>query len=256
MTISFRLALMFSKFAFMNLHCFRKQLLPTLLLLLCAVAPLSAEQKYLTPGHPDGIALLAPPPMPGSPEYAADLASARAVSKGRTAEEEARAKNESLTIFNFAPAIGEFFQQGKFPKTETFFTELKPDIKATIDHVKTHWNRQRPYEVDSSLKFGKPEPSSSYPSGHSTVGMVQALLLAELFPEKREAILQIGRGIGWNRVVIGKHFPTDVHAGRVLAQAIVRELMASSSFQKDFAEVKAELQAAKDLATNQAVEKK
>jgi acid phosphatase (class A) len=46
-------------------------------------------------------------------------------------------------------------------------------------------------------------------------------------------------------VQIGKHFPTDVHAGRVLAQAIAREFLASPSFQKDFAELKAEVQAAR-----------
>ena len=73
---------------------------------------------------------------------------------------------------------------------------------------------------------------------------MQALLLAELFPEQKEAILEVGRQIGWDRVLIGKHFPTDVNAGRVLGQAIVRELLASPAFQHDLAEAKAEAQAA------------
>ena len=69
-------------------------------------------------------------------------------------------------------------------------------------------------------------------------------LLAELFPEKKEAILAIGRDIGWDRVLIGKHFPTDIYAARVLGQAIVRELLASPAFQRDFAAAKAEVRAA------------
>ena len=55
----------------------------------------------------------------------------------------------------------------------------------------------------------------------------------------------MGRQIGWDRVLIGKHFPTDVHAGRMLGKAIVRELLASPAFQQDLAAAKAEVQAAK-----------
>lgn len=198
--------------------------------------------QYLRPNHPDGIALLAPPPMPGSPDYKADLECARAVFKHRTPEAEAQAmKDAPLTIFNFTPAIGDFFQPGKFPKTEQFFKDIRPQVKAVIDAPKNHWQRHRPYEVDKSLTLGKAEPSFSYPSGHSTFGTLQSYLLAELFPEKRDAILQIGRNIGWDRVVIGKHFPTDVHAGRVLGQAIAEELLASPAFRRDFAELKAEI---------------
>ena len=220
-------------------------IIPLLFLLLCVAAPVFAADKYLSPNHPDSIALLAAPPAIDPVEQAADLASARAVFKARTPEEETRAKkNAKLTIFNFAPAIGEFFQPEKFPKTEEFFTNLKPEIRPVIDNVKNHWKRKRPYELDSTLSLGKPEPSFGYPSGHSTIGTIHALLLAELFPEKREAILEIGRNIGWDRVVIGKHFPSDVYAGRVLGQAVVREFLTSPAFQKDFADLKTEVQAA------------
>ena len=93
----------------------------------------------------------------------------------------------------------------------------------------------------------------SYEAGSDPVGAfgqsnvryyVYALLMAELFPEKKDAILAIGRDIGWDRVLIGKHFPTDVQAGRVLGQAIFREVSASAAFTQDLAEAKAEVQAA------------
>src|SRR4051812_6103505 len=91
----------------------------TLVLLAGIVAPVFAEERYIAPGKPDGIALLAPPPAPGSTEASADLASARAVFKARTSAEESRAtKDATLSIFNFSTAIGPSFQAGKFPKTE------------------------------------------------------------------------------------------------------------------------------------------
>ena len=217
----------------------------SLCLLLLLAAPLFAEGRYLAPGHPDGMAFLAPPPAAGSAEEAADLASARAVFQGRTPAEEARAiKDASLSIFLFTPAIGPCFQAGKLPKTEALFQQVREEIGEVINIPKNQWKRRRPYEMDEQLVFGRPEKSFGYPSGHATRGTVQALLVAELFPERKEAILAIGRDIGWDRVLIGKHFPTDIYAGRVLARAIVRELLASPAFQHDLAEAKAEVQAA------------
>lgn len=207
-----------------------------------SLAAVQAE-VYLKPNHPDGIALLAPPPVPNSAEQAADLATVKAVFKARSEQELARAnKGASLSIFNFETAIGPFFRPGQFPKMEAFFDDVKTNILDSINVPKKHWNRLRPYQLDPELIIGTPEINSSYPSGHSSKGTVQALLLAELFPEKREAILEMGRTIGWDRVLIGKHFPTDIYAGRVLGQAIVRELMANPHFQKNLEEVKKEIQ--------------
>jgi acid phosphatase (class A) len=216
------------------------------LCLLLAMAPaLLAETSYLSPGQPNGAALLASPPAPGSVEEAADLASARAIFKARTPDEEARAfKDASLSMFLFAPAIGPFFEPGKLPKTEALFQKVRKDIAAPLDKAKNNWQRRRPYQLDEQLSLGKPETSFGYPSGHSTRGTVYSLLMAELFPDKREAILAIGRTIGWDRVLIGKHFPTDIYAARVLGKAIMRELLANPAFQRDLAEAKAEVEAA------------
>src|SRR4051812_18272985 len=213
------------------------------LALLLLSSPLLAQAPYLAPGRPDGVALLAPPPEPGSAEETADLAVARAVFQGRTPEELYRAKKDyGLSLFLFAPAIGEAFQPGKFPKIEAVYAKVKASIGKAIDTSKNYWKRKRPYQLDPQLVLGDPEPSFSYPSGHSARGTVYALLVAEIFPEKKEGILAIGRTLGWDRVLIGKHFPTDIQAGRVLGQAIFRELSASPAFQSDLAAAKAEAQ--------------
>jgi acid phosphatase (class A) len=217
-------------------------------LLLRLVTPLLADDRYLALGHPDGVALLGPPPVPGSGEEAADLATVRLAFKGRTPEEELQAKkeDEKLSLSLFEPAIGPIFQSGKLPQTEALLKKMKKEMGEAVSVPKEHWKRLRPYQMDAELTFGRPEKSFSYPSGHSTWGTVHALVLAELFPEKRDAILAIGRNIGWDRVLVGKHFPTDVRAGRVLGQAIVREMLASPAFQHDLAAAKMEVQAAQN----------
>jgi acid phosphatase (class A) len=71
--------------------------------------------------------------------------------------------------------------------------------------------------------------------------MVYSLLLAEMFPEHGDAILAIGRQIGWHRVQLAMHYPTDIYAGRVLGQALVRHLKANHEFRRDFKRAKDEV---------------
>ncbi len=201
------------------------------------------ELHYLTPNRPDATTLLAPPPLPDSPEQAADLDEVRAVALAASPKEIAAARSEKeFGLFNFTPAIGDFFQPGRFPKTQAFLERVFSDDKIFVSQAKQYFNRPRPYIIDASLAAaGEPEKSMSYPSGHSTGSMVLALVLADLFPEKRDAIVAKARTIGWHRVQIARHYPTDIYAGRVFAQAIVREMKTNPQFQQDLAEAKAEI---------------
>lgn len=212
-----------------------------------AADSLGAEAPhYLPAGEPDSAALLAPPPLPDSAEQAADMAAVVAICHACTTNEAALAFGEKrFSIFSFAPAIGEFLQPGKVPKTEAFFQRLQKDAAAAADAAKDYWKRPRPFTVDPTLASGKLEKSFGYPSGHSTEATVLALVLADLFPSKRESIMAVGRDIGWHRVWIARHYPTDIYAGRVLAQAIVREMKSNPDFQRDFADAKSEVAAAR-----------
>lgn len=210
-------------------------------LLLFLAPQLWAQSGYLSAGSPDGVALLPPPPPPGSAEEAADLQTVRSVFKARTPAEEKRAfKDATLAFSLFAPIIGPEFESQKLPKTWALLQEVKKEIGAPIDTPKDFFKRRRPYVLDPQLALGKPEASFSYPSGHSIRGTVYSLLLAEIFPAHRDAILELGRDIGWDRVLIGKHYPSDVLAGRVLGQAIVREFRKNAQFERDLAQAKAE----------------
>jgi acid phosphatase (class A) len=222
------------------------------LLVVAVVAAVNARvialEHFLTANKPDVVSLLAPPPEAGSAEQAADLATTVAAHKHATKEEMARADAEEkkLGLENFTAAIGPTFQIDKLPKTQALLTRAQKEAEDVVDLGKEHWQRPRPYQVDpADLHHGsEKKPSFSYPSGHSTQATVLALLLAELYPERREAILAVGRQVGWDRVMLGRHYPTDIYAGRVLAQAIVRELHANPEFEHEFAAAKAEVDAA------------
>ena len=229
-------------------HSFHRGLVFVLLSLVLAATPLRAvdEQLHFLPaGKPDVVALLAPPPLPDSPEQAADLAEVQAVFHAAFSNDVAVAFSEKkFSIFNFTPAVGMFFQSNNLPKIATFFHQVQTDAEIVTDNAKDYYKRPRPFTVDPRLASGQLEKSFSYPSGHSTESMVLALVLTDLFPDKQDAIITEARAIGWHRVEIARHYQTDIYAGRVLAQAIVREMKASPDFQRDFAEAKAEVAAA------------
>ena len=181
---------------------------------------------YLGTGQPDPLVLLMPPPLPDSSEQVGDLAEVRYVHTHHTTNEEAAADAErkGASLVFFKPLIGDFFQLDQLPKTKAFFQHVIGDAARTVNLAKEHWKRKRPDVVDPSLDDGRPVKEFSYPSGHSAGGMTYALVLAEIFPDKRDALIAEGRDLGWHRVVIAKHYPTDVFAGCVLAQAVLTRL--------------------------------
>ena len=223
----------------------RRTLRAAALLLILAPAGLRADGPYLH-GF-DAIALLPPPPALRTPEDQVDRETAFRVYSARTPDEVATAKAEhKVTIFAFTPAIGSFFKPGRLPRTEALFKEVDAEAKPIIDGAKDTWKRPRPYVADPA-KFtepGDPEKSPDYPSGHSTRGTLFAFLLAEIFPSRREAILEKGREVGWVRVEAGVHTPLAIYAGRVLGQALAESFLRDPKFQADLAAAKAEAAAA------------
>jgi acid phosphatase (class A) len=229
---------------------FRRLFAPLAIAFILAVAPLrAAETVYLADGKPNAISLLAPPPLPNSLEQSADLAEVRAVHGGASSNEIAAAmlENKGVSMFYFTPVIGEIFQPGKLPVTEAFLHRVQKDAETVVDGGKNYWKRPRPYTIDPGLAAGKLEKSFSYPSGHSTESMTLALVLAEIFPDKRDALIAEAGAIGWHRVEIARHYPTDIYAGRVLAQAIVHAMKKNPAFKKDLAGAQAEIAAAQTV---------
>ena len=232
----------------------QRWLTPVFLALAASLTPLQAAKgdlHYLTVGKPDAATLLAPPPLMDSAEQAADMDEVKAVYHAASSNDIAAAYAEKkFSVFNFTEAVGSYFEETNLPKTAAFFEKVQKDAETVTDLGKDYFHRPRPYTTDPSLANGKLEKSFGYPSGHSTESMVLALVLVELLPNQHDAILARARLMGWHRVQIARHYPTDIYAGRVLAQAIVKSLKKSESFEKDFTEAKAEIEAVKATGKN------
>jgi acid phosphatase (class A) len=186
---------------------------------------------------------LPPPPTLQSQEQKRDLDELLAIQKVRTTAQEQRALADATAgTFGFADVLGQKFTAAALPKLALLMDRVRGDGAAIENIGKDNWKRPRPYETSNEIQaVGKLPKGSSYPSGNSTVGYLTAIMLANMVPEKAAALFARGREAGYNRLVLGVHYPTDVEAGRLLATAIATSLFQNPIFLKDFTEAKAEL---------------
>jgi acid phosphatase (class A) len=245
---------------------------------LAGTAPrISDARLYAVPMVIDPTRLLAPPPTDTFGQ-ARDIEAVRSAERMRTPAQALQAEaSSSVDVFLFAAVLGPRFTTERLPVTTDFFSRVCRSAIPSLQAVKDCWNRERPFVVDPALaplerSFAStklrsapayvqatPFPlvdssrmapagaklySPSYPSGHATVGVMMATLLAQMVPERRAALFAHGWAYGDSRVVSGVHFPSDVAAGRVLGTMLVQLMQEGARFRADFRASREELRAA------------
>lgn len=192
--------------------------------------------------------LLPPPPANDSARTKKEIGELLAIQVTRTPEMEARAKADVVEdIWRFADVVNNpKFAAENLPKFSAFFDRIVATEPAVTDAAKDTWKRPRPHLLYADLV--KPivplSKSGSYPSGHTTIGTLMAVVLANMLPEKKEAIMTRGWEYGWNRVVGGIHYPSDIEAGRISAMVIAQTIMQHDDYKTEFEAAKAEVRAA------------
>lgn len=203
---------------------------------------------------PDSLKLLPPPPASGSAAEAADIAVYQAQKAVAPARRQAAATDAELRFpqaaQHFTCALGLPVSESAMPHLTMLLRRSLADAGLATYAAKDHYNRTRPF-----VQFREPscnpaeEPrlvkDGSYPSGHSALGWAWGLLLAEVAPERADAVLKRGHDFGQSRVVCGVHWQSDVEAGRVVGAAAVARLHADPVFQAQLKEAKAEVAAAR-----------
>jgi acid phosphatase (class A) len=198
---------------------------------------------YIEPSQVDLDHLLAPPPALGSPEETKDLAAVVEAEKDRDATAAVEAEEDhARTVFRFADVMGPNFTPQNLPFATKFFQQVYSDQNKVVKATKAYFARPRPFVVDANLTpMVYPKPTPSYPSGHTTFAYVMAILLANMVPEKAIPIFNRAADYGYNRVVAGAHFPTDVEAGRIAGTVIDSVFFHEPRFRTDFLRARTEV---------------
>lgn len=206
---------------------------------------------FIAPTALDIPALLSPPPAAGTIWALADLELARFIAEDRTPAQGALARYyDPQEVFKLlGPVLGDWANAKNLPRTATVFDQIYREATPIVERAKAGWMRLRPYLADKSIEpFIEKPHNTAYPSGHATRSAMVAVLLTELLPDhavdwQRQAAL-----VRWSRVVGSAHFPSDTIAGKILGEAIAREMLQSPKLQAALADVRAELTPL--LATN------
>jgi len=224
-----------------------------LVLLVCALAPLAQApalaageaQPFVTAAELDLTRLLAPPPATDSAEVRAELAQLLAFQVTRSPADEARAQADAEeTVWRFADALGHALDPAALPKTAALFARVAASEAAVVDPAKEQWARPRPHLVSDLIRpCVKRSSSGSYPSGHATFGTLSGIVLANMVPERRAAIMTRAGDYARQRLVAGIHYPSDVEGGRIAGSVIAAALLARPEFQEAFVQAQAELRA-------------
>lgn len=219
-----------------------------------AMAP-SRPGGYLgRDGIPDHRLFMPPPPADDGPLGIADVAVFRATRslEGSPRWELATRDAEAgpALLADFGCALGIDLSQASTPRLSRLLGRAVADVSPIIGGAKDYYQRKRPFLVETGPTCVVPSDglaaSGSYPSGHSAVGWMYALVLAEVEPEHAAAVLARGRAYGESRVVCGVHYVSDVDAGRLASSAVFAALAGNAEFQADVASAREELDALRE----------
>jgi hypothetical protein len=199
--------------------------------------------------RPDLTAVLAPPPEAGSPR---DIANAAVFQQTRALEGTPRWALATSDVNgdmydHFAQALGVRLTPQTAPILTALLDRSGAD-RSVVGDAKTHWATKRPYigtdqpicEAKSDHLAGNPD----YPSGHSAHGVHVAMILAELAPQRADALYARGREYAESRYICGSHSYAAVEAGILSGMIVYGAEQRSEAFRRDMEAARAEVQAA------------
>ncbi len=189
---------------------------------------ISAEQQEL-PGFPA-------PPAPGSAADLRDLSVLKSWQSRRTPEQCAKANAAANAGFeDFFRGISPF--PSPLPEgAAVIFARVKAETDGAAAGIKERFKRDRPFLRDASLEpcLGR-IGGLSYPSGHAAISRMFALMLGDLVPARKKEFLARADTAALERVIGGVHHPSDIAAGKELADRLYRAYRESPAFRADMA---------------------
>jgi membrane-associated phospholipid phosphatase len=223
----------------------------------CAGLPVetvgAARDAYLSPETtPDGARILPPPPAARGPVAAADrrvFAATRRL-KGSLRWTLATSDVDTDAFEHFACALGVKLDARTAPALARLLD--RADTSGVVDPVKQYYRTKRPYLGSKApicqARTAHLAGNGDYPSGHAANGWMEALILAELAPDRATEILARGRAFGESRVVCGAHSLSAVQAGWMAGAAATAALHSSAEFRADLEAARSEIQRARSSA--------
>lgn len=189
---------------------------------------------------PNAIEFLPAPPVSG-PDYDKDV---KSYEEGKKLREDPKVRDHCLhldtldmnTLFN--EALG--FELLSFDDHEIMIllSGAVKDAHRVTKPVKEYYKRLKPFQVfnEPSLKRNLKSAMSSstyaYPSGHAVRVWMYAFVLADVAPEYTDAFNKCAQDFSDCRVIMGRHWQSDIDAGKMLSEKVYEKIKQSPVYQR------------------------
>jgi acid phosphatase (class A) len=192
------------------------------------------QKPYYLTGNEDVWRNFPPKPALGSPVDETDLLITLSVQASRSEEQKNEAFRDKTFDLKLITVVVDPDFEHRFPNVLKVLQNADIDSYYINSMIKDENGRLRPFLQHPTLVIPLfTTEDFSYPSGHASGMELQARILAELFPEKTDALLQRARQIADSRVVAGVHYASDTEAGLTLGDLVFNELRKKGAFEKD-----------------------
>jgi len=234
------------------------------------ITSLSKEIKEISPGilegylskdeMPNSLKLVPPPPEESSAAYQLDQEiAAKYVALEDESRKEQAAKDavlsfpEATEAFNIVLDVK--ISEETTPHLYMILRRTLADAGLSTYGAKNHFQRARPFMVNNTPVCTPKDEAllrkdGSYPSGHTAIGWAWALILAEVFPEQADVILERGKEFGISRNVCNVHWHSDVVYGRMMGATAVALLHSNPDFLIDLKAAKKEVKTLNNSINN------
>jgi acid phosphatase (class A) len=199
---------------------------------------------------PEGVQILNIPITTSDNRHQADLKRYYDAKKYRDTERGAQAvmdaESSSERMANvFGNTLGITINPTNTPAIYQLLQLIRPHNSNICTAVKLTYFRLRPFallgeQTPLPAKEYSYAQTSTYPSGHACYAWAVALVLAEVAPDRQNQLLARAYDFGYNRVIVGFHWPTDVDAGRLLASSLVAYMHTNDDTRRLIKEAQAE----------------
>jgi acid phosphatase (class A) len=201
-------------------------------------------QNFVAPDSKGLLAAVGTPPALDSQAHAADLEAVLIAQMQRSPTEAyAASVDGDMPAPAWAlQALGADYTPEKYPLAFALWEDARADMTKVVDVIKLKGpQRKRPHQQDTRVQPSlsiEGHGSNAWPSGRAAATRVWAGVLSDLFPERAEALKLAAERSAALRVIGGVHYPSDLVAGKRLADEFLRQLRANAEYRKRLGEVR------------------